>query len=350
MPVVPNFVERLILLRLNQGPGPLLDLFGAGAFRVVCAALDLGIFDALSQGPLTVGELSQRTGTNQRGMSLLLGALEAFGYVQKTGNGYANTPLAAKWLPGSSPSHLADFLTWWQELVFAFWDDYLEDAIRNERPPVTIYEWLESQPDGWKVAQAGFEATARMVLDDVIARIDFPPSSKRVLDVGGGHGLYSIELCRRNPKVTATIFDLPVALERARENGRASDLNDRVSFLPGDYREDDLGHGYDVALVFNIIHAHPPKENVRLLKKVAASLAPNGRVVILDQMGDRAFGPMMRAANSLIALTYFILLGGQTFTYEEVEGWLREAEFAVVSRKSLLKAPGTMMITGVRDD
>lgn len=96
MPVVPNFVERLILLRLNQGPGPLLDLFGAGAFRVVCSALELGIFDALSHGPLTVGELSQRTGMNERGMGILLAALEAFGYARKSDSRYANTPLTRK--------------------------------------------------------------------------------------------------------------------------------------------------------------------------------------------------------------------------------------------------------------
>ena len=350
MPVVPNFVERLILLRLNQGPGALLDLFGAGAFRVVCSALELGIFDALSQGPLTVDEVSQRTGTNERGMGLLLAALEAFGYVQESDSRYANTPLTKKWLLGSSPSHLADFLTWWRQLVFEFWDEYFDEAIRNDRPPLTIYEWLESQPDGWKVAQAGLEATARMVLDDVIARIDFPPGGRRVLDVGGGHGLYSIELCRRHPEVTAAIFDLPVALQRARENSRASGLNDRVSLLPGDYREDDLGNGYDVALLFNIIHAHLPEENVHLLKKVAAALAPNGRVVILDLMEDKAFGPALRAANSLFALTYFILLGGQTFTYQEVVRWLREAGFTVVSRKSLLKAPGAIMITAALED
>lgn len=349
MPLLPNFVERLILLRLNQGPGALLDLFGAGGFRVVTSALEFGIFDALSQEPLTVGELSQRTGTNERGMGILLAALEAFGYVQENDSRYTNTPLTAKWLLGSSPSHLADFLTWWQQLVFAFWDEHFEEAMRNDRPPLTIYEWLESQPDGWKVAQAGFEATARLVLDDVIARIEFPQGGKRVLDVGGGHGLYSIELCRRNPELTAAVFDLPVALERARENSRASGLGDRVSLIPGDYREEDLGHGYDVALVFNIIHAHRPEENIDLLKKIAAALAPNGRVVILDQMEDRAFGPVTRAANSLIALAYFILLGGQTFTYQEVESWLREAEFAVVNRKSLLKAPGTIIITAARE-
>jgi hypothetical protein len=134
---------------------------------------------------------------HERAATTLLVTLEAFGYVKRTRQGcYVNTPLTAKWLLGTSPSHLADFLTWWRQLVFRFWDTYFEQVMRDGRPPLTIYEWLASQPDGWKVAQAGFEATARLVVEDVVARIDVPRERTRVLDVGGGHGLYSNELCR----------------------------------------------------------------------------------------------------------------------------------------------------------
>jgi SAM-dependent methyltransferase len=350
MPVLPSFVEQLILLRLNQGPGPLLDLFGAGAFRVALSAVKLGIFNALAQEPLTGEALAQRIGLHEQAATTLLATLHAFGYVKRTRHGrYVNTPMTAKWLLSDSPSHLADFLTWWRQLVFTFWDQYFEVVMRGGRPPLSMYAWLESQPDGWKVAQAGFEATARLVVADVVARIDVPRGSTRVLDVGGGHGLYSIELCRRHPKMTATVFDLLVALERAKENRRASGLSDRVRILPGDYREDDLGSDYDLALVFNVMHAHQPEDNIRLLKKVAAALTPQGRVVILDQMDDTAFGPMTRAANSLIGLAYFTLLSGQIYTYQTVASWLSQAGFAIISHKRLLKAPGTSMIAAVRN-
>jgi 2-polyprenyl-3-methyl-5-hydroxy-6-metoxy-1,4-benzoquinol methylase len=350
MPVLPNVIEQLILLRLNQGPGPLLDLFGAGAFRVAVSAVKLGIFNALAQRPLTGEELAHHIGINEQAAATILATLDAFGYVKRTRHGrYINTPGTAKWLLSDSPSHLADFLLWWHQLVFTFWDQHFEAIMRDGRPPLTIYAWLESQPDGWNVAQAGFEATARLVIEDVVTKIDVPRGSTRALDVGGGHGLYSIALCRRHPEITATVFDLPAALERAKANSHASGLRDRVQIQPGDYREDDLGSNYDVALVFNVIHAHQPEENIRLLKKVAAALAPQGRVVILDQMDATALGPMTRAANSLIGLAYFTLLSGQTFPYTAVASWLSEAGFAVVSQKRLPKAPGTSMIVAVRN-
>jgi len=39
VPVVLNLIERLILLTLNQGPGLMLDVLGAQAFRAVCVAV-----------------------------------------------------------------------------------------------------------------------------------------------------------------------------------------------------------------------------------------------------------------------------------------------------------------------
>lgn len=46
---------------------------------------------------------------------------------------------------------------------------------------------------------------------------------------------------------------------------------------------DNFGEGYDLALLFNVIHAHDPAENIALLKRTADTLGPNGRVIVLDQ-------------------------------------------------------------------
>ena len=71
MPVVPNAAERLYFLRLNRAPAPLLDVFGAVAFRAALAALRLGLFEALREGPLKPSDLPQRLGTYERGTLIL---------------------------------------------------------------------------------------------------------------------------------------------------------------------------------------------------------------------------------------------------------------------------------------
>lgn len=57
---------------------------------------------------------------------------------------------------------------------------------------------------------------------------------------------------------------------------------------------------------------------------------------------------MTRAANSLLSLAYFTLLSGQMHSYATIAAWLGETEFRVLSPKGLLKAPGTSMISAVR--
>ena len=97
MPIVPNFLERLLFLKLNHGPGPMLDLFGGIAFRAVAAGVNLGVFDALKDGPLSSGELARKIEVDQRGAAILLEALEALGYLRNKGGRYANTAMTTKW-------------------------------------------------------------------------------------------------------------------------------------------------------------------------------------------------------------------------------------------------------------
>jgi Dimerisation domain len=95
MPLIPNFIERLVLLKLNQGPGLMLDILGADDFRAACAGVKLGIFEALSDGPLTADETARQVKASERGTSLLLDALMTLGYVQEKNGRYANTFIKA---------------------------------------------------------------------------------------------------------------------------------------------------------------------------------------------------------------------------------------------------------------
>ena len=63
----------------------------------------------------------------------------------------------------------------------------------------------------------------------------------RILDVGGGWGHFSKALCERRPGLRATVLDIPEVAELAAADLAASELGDRIDFLPGDYLETDYG-------------------------------------------------------------------------------------------------------------
>ena len=349
MPVNPNFLERLVLFRLNRGPAPMLDLFGAASFEAVSLALELDLFAALESDGAAVPELADRLDADEDGLRALLRFLEAQGYVADDGGRYRNTRMTTKWLTDASGTNMAPWLEFWDELVFPFWDEHLETAVRDGGPPGTIYEWFDEEPARWETAQRGFRAAASVVVDGVAGAVDVPAGSNRLLDVGGGHGLFAIELCRRHPDLSATVFDHPAALEVARTEIEAAGLDDRVAVAGGDYWTDDLGSGYDVALVFNVIHAHDGDENRRLFERVGEAVSPGGVIAVLDQLSGSGRTPVGRAGIGFVGLTYHATLGAELHPYEDVAGWLRSAGFDDVGRTSIRRAgPGNTLVQATK--
>lgn len=348
MPIMPNFVERLILLKLNLGPGAMLDILGAGAFLTISAALKLGVFETLSGGPLTTEEIARRIRADERGTTLMLEAVEALGYVKKRKGHYANTAMTAKWLVRSSPNCIADGFSSAQGL-FERWG-YLEESIRRGKPSMLTWEWLDQDAGRWKEYQQGMIAMARMAADELVSKVKLAPTARRLLDVGGGHGLYSIKFCRRYPQLSATVFDLPQALEVAREMIDAEKMSNRVTVKEGDFWTDDLGTGYDVALLFNIIHGFSPEKNTLLFQKVAGVLDTGGQIMIMDQLAGKVTGPTAKAVTSLQGLNLFNEVGGQTYTSDEITRWLIAAGFTRPRRINLRKAPGFGLMLGIKTD
>lgn len=349
MPVTPNVLERLVLFRLDKGPAPILDLFGAAGFEAVSLAIDLRVFEALAAGDRTAVELADRLDAHPDGLAVLLDFLAAQGYVTEAAGTYANTRMTTRWLTDAAGTNMAPWFTFWRDLVFPFWERTLETAVREGEPPRTLYEWCDERPERWETAQRGFRAAASVLADAIAGKVAVPDGPARLLDVGGGHGLYAVELCRRHPGLSATVFDRPAALDVAREEIAAAGLDDRIGVRGGDYETDDLGEGYDLALVFNVAHAHDPAETVALFERVADALAPGGRIAVLDQFEGSGRTPVGTAGIGFVGLTYFVTLGARLHRYEDAVGWLRSAGFDGVTRTPIRRAgPGNTLVEAVK--
>lgn len=350
MPVEPNVLERLLLFRLDRGPAPMLDLFGAAGFEAVTLAIDLGVFEALADAEgRPIADVATRVDADREGLAALLGFLDALGYVAETGTGYRNTRMTTRWLTDDEGTNVAPWLTFWDELVLPFWEEELAEAVREGSPSRTLYEWFDEEPDRWRTAQRGFRAAASVLVDEVARKTTVPPGATELLDVGGGHGLYAIELCRRHPALSATVFDLPDALDVAREEITAAGLGDRIETRGGDYLTDDLGGGYDVVLAFNVVHAHDGPTNAALFERIADALAPGGRVAVLDQLAGTARTPVGRAGQEFVRLTYTATLGARTYPADEVAAWLRAAGLRNVERTAIRRAgPGNDLVEATK--
>jgi len=95
VPIVPNLIERQ-LLRLQPQLRPFLDLWGAGSFEVVRLASNLGIFEALRNGPKSSSAIAKEIKVDARGIRILLEALVPLGYVKEK-NGYSERAKSPYW-------------------------------------------------------------------------------------------------------------------------------------------------------------------------------------------------------------------------------------------------------------
>ncbi|MGP4099390.1 methyltransferase [Nonomuraea sp. KM90] len=313
---------------------PMFDYFGALGLHAVVAAARIGVFDALRRRPSTGVELAAALGLDPRAADALLRALAGLGYLRAGGGRYRLTRTARLWLTTDSPTSLVAGLEFWERTACVIWPR-LEKAVRDGSPVTPFYALLESDPElsrsfqAWTAAVAGRQAPA------TARAIPVPRGARRVLDVGGGHGLFSVELLRRHPGLRATVIDLPRALEAAAEHPR-------LTLRAGSFLDDDLGDGYDVVMLFNIVHGLTDEEAAQLFRRVAAALNPGGTIVVGDQFSDSVMpGRASRTLLRLLDLNYLVAVGGRVRALREVAGLLRAAGFRGVRHRRPFGSPAT---------
>jgi predicted O-methyltransferase YrrM len=156
----------------------------------------------------------------------------------------------------------------------------------------------------------------------VLAQV-LPMDGVRVLlDVGGGTGIYSFALLRKNPSLRAIVFDRPEVLKVAAELAEEFGVADRTELVPGDMFRDPLP-ACDAALLSNILHDWDVPECRTLVGRCAAALRPGGRVLIHDVfLNDAHDGPLPIA---LYSAALFRLTEGRAYSAAEYTEWLQEA-------------------------
>jgi cyclopropane fatty-acyl-phospholipid synthase-like methyltransferase len=164
---------------------------------------------------------------------------------------------------------------------------------------------------------------------------------RHLYDLGGGPGVYSVEMARRWPDLRVTVVDLPNVVKVGREivDGYP-DVRDRVAFLACDLSEDALPKGADVAFLSHVIHGEPEDGVRSLFAKVAAILPAGGLFIVRDFFlsPDRTQPP----GASLFSLNMLVAThGGRSYSAKECEAWLRKVGFSKVTYRKSRAAPET---------
>lgn len=307
---------------------------GFRASRILLSAFELDVFSAIDDGSLTSAEVAGRIGADRRAADRLLNALSAIGLLLKEEGTFRNGPAAARFLVRKSPDALTNLGH--TSNLYHSWAS-LSEAVRAG----TMVVEREQGEDDVAVFIAAMHRRAAADADALAARLDRPDLG-RLLDVGGGSGVYAMALCRARAELTAVILDRPQVIELTRRYVASVGLSERITLVDGDYLESDFGEGFDLVFMSAIVHINSAEENRHLMKKAVAALNPGGRVAIVDYVMDenRTDPP----AGAVFALNMLVnTRAGDTYTEAEMSDWLIEAGCGRVDRIDMVPAKAILI-------
>ena len=246
---------------------------------------------------------------------------------------YINSALAAACLAREGPFYLGN-LVGREGAFYRRWAN-LGEAVRTGRRPEENRRdedranWVR----GFELALRDAARTAAPAIAEALDPLltQFGSTALRAIDVGGGHGAYSIALAERYPRLDTTIFELPAAAEVARELTAATPVAARVHVQAGDFKRDPLGTGYHLALLFGVLVSETEPDALALLHKVYDALVPGGWLLLRGTFLDEArTGPL----EAVLADVHMLLStdAGGLQSLAEVSGWLATAGFETAQR------------------
>lgn len=311
----------------------LFDLVAGFTYsQILAACVETRLLELLSEAPKRPEEVATATGLPLPSAERLLRAAAALRLVE---------PVAGAWVLGSDGAALlgnrgiAEMVAH-HRLLYADLADPVALLRRGGGGGALSAMWgyAETAGSGDSQAVAAYSAlmaaSQPMVAAQAVAGYPFR-RHRRLLDVGGGEGVFLREVAAGARKLELGLFDLPAVTERARPRFDSPDLATRTTLHGGDFLRDPLPTGYDIVSLVRVLHDHDDAPAAILLRAIHAALPPGGTVFIAEPMArTRRAEPMGDAYFGL----YLLAMGsGRPRSFDEIAGMLRDAGFAGVRRR-----------------
>ena len=300
------------------------DVRGFFKSRIILTAAELDLFTRLDKERATADDLAKEMVCNRRALTRLLDCLVTIDLLCKEDGLYHPTERGALLSSRHSETELPMVLH-----LNGLWESWsgLTDTVKTgtnpKRKPIS-----ERGKDSLKAFIGAMHVVGRSLSQEIADSYDLAPY-KKLLDIGGATGTYTISFLQKNPEMNGVLFDLPDVIPWAEEKLGTEGLLERVQLVAGDFYQDELPEGCDLALLSAIIHQNGPEENLELYKKIYRVLVPGGKVLIRDHVMDpeRTYPPQgtFFAINMLVNTR-----GGDTYTFQEIKDTLEAAGFVEV--------------------
>lgn len=318
--------------------------------QALMALVRLDVPAILLDGPRTPADLARRSDMPEPRMQVLLQAGAAMGLLRRRRDGrfgLARKGAALVGVPGLAEMirhhdvlyrDLADPVAFFRgqtetELA-GFWP-YVFGAGRDVPPEeARIYSNLMTQSQ---------ELVAADTLDQVSLR-----GITRLMDVGGGAGVFLEAAAARMPTLDLMLFDLPNVVAEVPERLRGAERAGRLALHPGSFKSESLPQGADAISLIRVMYDHADDTVRDLLAKCFAALPPGGRLIVSEPMSGGARPDA--ATDVYFALYTLAMQTGKTRSATEISALCAEAGFEQIRVFAPRRAFVTQAITARKPD
>lgn len=289
--------------------------------RAIC---DLKVADHLTEGPRSIAELAELTGTHAPSLHRALRALASKGIFTEVEDGVFDlTPLAQP----LREDHPVSLRTAYPLLVpdIEAWAAFDHSVRTGEASFDQVYgqdywTYMRRNPADSARFDASQQAATRLELRTSLPAYDWG-AMKTLVDVGGGNGAFLGGILKRFPTIRGTIFDLPHVVAGAPDRLAELGVADRCEVVGGSFFE-EVPAGADGYMLKRILYGWDDERALELLKSVQKAMRPDSKLLILE--------PVVRPGNEfdvgkLYDLLLLCMVGGGARSQEHIEQLLGEA-------------------------
>ena len=332
---VARVVERIrhhlyrLHQRLTPAPAAMIEMILAGwTSQAITVAAQLGVADALANGPLPIDELAARVDADADALHRLLRALVSRGIFRHRRDGRYELNSLADTLRSDAPVSMTAAARFYGSAEQRERWTLLVDSVRTGTSVVpalrgkSSFDYFADEPELAELFNQTMTSVSEMTDATVVAGYDFG-AYPTIVDVGGGHGPLLAAILAAAPASRGILYDLPLVVSDAPKLLRERGVADQVRIAEGSFFDSVPGGG-DAYLLKNIIHDWPDEEAGQILRNVRAAAGHRATLLLVEFVipeHDRDF------PGKWVDLEMLLNLGARERTAAEYRDLLSQAGF-----------------------
>lgn len=328
--------------RKNMSEEDILSL--ASSFRkskVLLTSLELGIFSLIGYRELNSKDIAYELNTDPDATERLLNALTSLDLIEKEKNHYRNTSHSIKFLVKSSPDYLGSLMH--MNINWSNWGK-LTDVIKTGNG---VYKnlYVDRDEDFVEAYISSVHRSYRHEGKEIVSAINLK-NVERMMDLGCGSGLYTIEFQRANPSMKITCLDYPKVIKQTKKHLEDMGANqDNIEYVESHILNDDFDGKYDLIYASFLFEEFSIWDNIEIMKKCYDALNPGGRLIIHENILDN---DRTAPASGAIYSVNLLLHTEKGNLYTENDFWIMLKESGFQKVDNLQTEFNTILVRGTR--